>query len=131
MKILNKLAQRRKDLWAKSPFVKNPTELAFKVNTETNLWYCFETQQGGNLTDFIKTLSKINYKETEETKWIPISKKPKQNSWYFLCRDTDNDDTRMTAIGVYEDGKWLEPIDISGFTHYIMIKEPKNFPKTK
>jgi len=131
MKILNKLMERKKDIWLKSPFVQNPTQQAFKVNKETNLWYCFETQQSGNLTDFIMTLSKMNFKEPEETKWIPISKKPKEESWYFLCRDTDTDDTRMTAIGVFENGEWQEPIDMSGFTHYVIIKEPKNFPKTK
>jgi hypothetical protein len=68
---------------------------------------------------------------SKKTKWIPISKKPNQDNWYFLCRDTDTDDCRMTAIAVYEDEKWREPLDMSGFTHYMMIEEPKNFPKPK
>ena len=130
MKILTKLHERKKDIWAKSPFVKQSAQPAFKVNTETNLWYCFESQKGGNLTDFVKALSKVNYKETEETKWIPIGIKPKHNGWAFLCRDTDDDDTRMTALGLYED-EWLEPDDLTGLTHYVMIKEPKTFPKIK
>ena len=73
MKILTNLQERKKDIWTKSPFVKQSTQTAFKVNTETNIWYCFETQQGGNLTDFVKALSKIEF----EPEWQPIETMPK------------------------------------------------------
>jgi hypothetical protein len=75
MKILKSLQVRKQDIWAQSPFVKNPTSPAFKVNTETNLWYCFETQQGGNLTDFVKALAKVNItaaKQKINSEWKPI-----------------------------------------------------------
>ena len=130
MKILTKLLDRKKDIWLKSPFVKKSKKQALRISKTSNHWYCFETQKGGNLTDFVKALSKVNYKKSEETKWIPISKKPKHNGWAFLCRDTDDDDTRMVALGLYED-EWLEPDDLTGLTHYVMIEEPKTFPKIK
>ena len=75
MKILTNLQERKKDIWSKSPFVKHSTQTAFKVNTETNIWYCFETQQGGNLTDFVKALSKIEL----EQEWKPIETMPKEH----------------------------------------------------
>ena len=54
---------RGKDIWFKSPFTDD-IEPAFKVNTETGVWYCFNTQQGGSLGDFIQALAQPKKEKT-------------------------------------------------------------------
>ena len=129
MKILNKLMERKKDIWLKSPFVKNPTQQAFKVNTETNLWYCFETQQGGNLTDFVKALSKVNLpnqKVQTKSQWQPIDTAPRNGTvilgWYlgasFVVEMSFTPEENKFWAGI--DDKYIY-LDSSNFSHWMPL----------
>jgi hypothetical protein len=123
MKILKSLQERKRDIWAKSPFVKNPTVPAFKVNTETNLWYCFETQQGGNLTDFVKALAAVNItpaKTKSNSEWKPIETAPTKDQpdllLYglmcdgdgYLIGDSENNDNHIN-VGYYAPPDIMRP----------------------
>ena len=132
MKSLTNLQERKKDIWAKSPFVKNPTQPAFKVNTETNLWYCFETQQGGNLTDFIKALAKVNItpsKPKRNSEWQPIETAPKDGTNILVyCSDFPEQMVAYYGNGIVTDEScWQSGLCPIHPTHWIPLpKQPKN-----
>ena len=128
MKILTNLNQRNKDIWAKSPFVKHSTQTAFKVNTETNLWYCFETQQGGNLTDFVKALSNVEF----ESAWQPIETMPKDGKvvlGYYLprcwvCEMSFAPEENKIYAGIDTEFKY---VNVDNFSHWMpMPSDPIN-----
>lgn len=83
MKILTKLYDRKKDIWLKSPFVKKSKKQALRISKTSNHWFCFETQQGGNITDFVKALAKVNItpaKSKSNSEWQPIETMPKDGT---------------------------------------------------
>ena len=133
MKILKSLHERKKDIWLKSPFVKNPTTPAFKVNTETNLWYCFETQQGGNLTDFVKALSKVDItpvKPKRNSEWQPIETMPKDGTvvlgYYhaesWVCEMSFAPEENKIYAGIDSEYKY---VNVDNFSHWMpMPSEP-------
>ena len=132
MKILTNLNQRNKDIWAKSPFVKHSTQTAFKVNTETNLWYCFETQQGGNLTDFVKALSKVESRQL----WYPMSKPPASGEEVLIYgREPETEFMYNIEIGfrnsngemLVDNGETVK--EFLGATHWSPINLPESHPQ--
>ena len=132
MKIITNLNQRNKDIWAKSPFVKHSTQTAFKVNTETNLWYCFETQQGGNLTDFIKALSKVESRQL----WYPMSSPPPAGDRILVYgRVPDTDFSYNIEIGFRTNAGLIlvetenTTKEFYGATHWSPINLPESHPQ--
>ncbi|MFZ9200936.1 MAG: DNA primase [Opitutales bacterium] len=59
------LRQRGREWWGLSPFKTERTP-SFKVNPETGLWYCFSTQQGGDIFKLVMARENLDFVESIE-----------------------------------------------------------------
>ncbi|MFM9001231.1 MAG: DNA primase, partial [Opitutia bacterium] len=59
------MKQRGRDWWGLSPF-KSEKSPSFKVNPETGLWYCFSTQQGGDVFKLVMNREGLDFPEAVE-----------------------------------------------------------------
>ncbi|MBJ7494249.1 MAG: DNA primase [Opitutales bacterium] len=59
------MKQRGRDWWGLSPF-KSEKSPSFKVNPETGLWYCFSTQQGGDVFKLVTAREGLDFPEAVE-----------------------------------------------------------------
>ena len=59
------MKQRGRDWWGLSPF-KSEKSPSFKVNPETGLWYCFSTQQGGDVFKLVMNREGLDFPESIE-----------------------------------------------------------------
>jgi len=59
------MKQRGRDWWGLSPF-KSEKSPSFKVNPETGLWYCFSTQQGGDVFKLVMNREGLDFPESVE-----------------------------------------------------------------
>ncbi|MEI6296248.1 MAG: CHC2 zinc finger domain-containing protein [bacterium] len=60
------LQEKGDDLWGNSPFNPNDINPSFSVTPSSQLWYCFSTNQGGNLLNFIMLYEKCNFRTAIE-----------------------------------------------------------------
>jgi len=59
------MKQRGRDWWGLSPF-KSEKSPSFKVNPDTGLWYCFSTQQGGDVFKLVMNREGLDFPESIE-----------------------------------------------------------------
>ncbi len=59
------MKQRGRDWWGLSPF-KSEKSPSFKVNPATGLWYCFSTQQGGDIFKLVMAREGLDFPEAIE-----------------------------------------------------------------
>lgn len=59
------LRQRGREWWGLSPFKTERTP-SFKVNPENGLWYCFSTQQGGDIFKLVMSREGLDFVEAVE-----------------------------------------------------------------
>ena len=59
------LRQRGREWWGLSPFKTERTP-SFKVNPENGLWYCFSTQQGGDIFKLVMAREGLDFVEAVE-----------------------------------------------------------------
>ena len=59
------LRQRGREWWGLSPFKTERTP-SFKVNPENGLWYCFSTQQGGDIFKLVMLREGLDFPEAVE-----------------------------------------------------------------
>lgn len=59
------LRQRGREWWGLSPFKSERTP-SFKVNPENGLWYCFSTQQGGDVFKLVMLREGLDFVEAVE-----------------------------------------------------------------
>ncbi len=59
------MKQRGRDWWGLSPFKSEKTP-SFKASPETGLWYCFSTQQGGDVFKLVMSREGLDFPEAIE-----------------------------------------------------------------
>jgi len=59
------MKQRGRDWWGLSPF-KSEKSPSFKASPETGLWYCFSTQQGGDVFKLVMNREGLDFPEAVE-----------------------------------------------------------------